>query len=111
MKRTIKRLALIYIFWTAIWYLVFQFILKPVLNNTLVILSFLLVSFTFLVKDYIDVVGKNNNWPFPGWWDHAPLSVMITVFYYNVYTPLILFSLIDAVIDIWDDLRNLGAYT
>jgi hypothetical protein len=106
MKRTKKRLFAIYIFWTIIWYLIFQFILNPYLNNTLIILSFLLISFTFLVKDYIDVAGKFKNWPFPKWWDHAPLSVMITIFYYNVYTPLILFSLIDAVIDIWDDFKK-----
>jgi len=31
---------------------------------------------------------------------------MITIFYYDVYTPLILFSLIDAVIDIWDDFKK-----
>lgn len=107
MKRTKKRLILIYIFWTVVWYLIFQFILKPHLGNTIVILSFLLITFIFLTKDYIDIAGKNNNWPWPSWWDHAPLSVMITIFYYNVYTPLILFSIIDAVIDIWDDLRKL----
>ncbi|HJO14429.1 MAG TPA: hypothetical protein QGG70_00050 [Candidatus Pacearchaeota archaeon] len=108
MKRTKKRLFSIYIFWTIIWYLIFQFILKSHLNNTSIILSFLLISFTFLVKDYIDVAGKFKNWPFPKWWDHAPLSVMITIFYYNVYTPLILFSLIDAVIDIWDDFKKVS---
>jgi hypothetical protein len=108
MNRTKKRLFLIYIFWTIIWYLIFQFILKPYLNNTLIILSFLLISFTFLVKDYIDVTEKFKNWPFSNWWDHAPLSVMITIFYYNVYTPLILFSLIDAVIDIWDDFKKVS---
>ena len=108
MKRTKKRLFSIYIFWTIIWYLIFQFILKPYLNNTLIILSFLLISFTFLVKDYIAVTEKFKNWPFSNWWDHAPLSVMITIFYYNVYTPLILFSLIDAVIDIWDDFKKVS---
>lgn len=108
MKRTKKRLFSIYIFWTIIWYLIFQFILKLYLNNTLIILSFLLISFTFLVKDYIDVTEKFKNWPFSNWWDHAPLSVMITIFYYNVYTPLILFSLIDAVIDIWDDFKKVS---
>jgi len=107
MKRTKKRLLLIYTFWTIAWYLIFQFILKPVLGNSLVVLSFLLITFTFLVKDYIDIGGKYNNWPWPNLWDHAPLSVMITIFYYNVYTPLILFSLIDAVIDIFDDLKKL----
>ena len=106
MKRTKKRLFVIYLFWTVVWYLVFQFVLLDHLSDTIIILSFLLVCFTFLVKDYIDITGKFNNWPWPGWWDHAPLSVMITVFYYNVYTPLILFSLIDAVIDIWDDFRK-----
>ena len=108
MNRTKKRLFLIYIFWTIIWYLIFQFILKPYLNKTSIILSFLLISFTFLVKDYIDVTEKFKNWPFSNWWDHAPLSVMITIFYYNVYTPLILFSLIDAVIDIWDDFKKVS---
>ena len=108
MKRTKKRLFSIYIFWTIIWYLIFQFILKPYLNNASIILSFLLISFTFLVKDYIDVTEKFKNWPFSNWWDHAPLSVMITIFYYNVYTPLILFSLIDAVIDIWDDFKKVS---
>ena len=106
MKRTKKRLLLIYIIWAAIWYLIFQFILKPHLNNPLTILPFLLISFIFLVKDYIDITGKNDNWPWPSWWDHAPLSAMITIFYYNVYTPLILFSLLDAVIDVWDDLKK-----
>ena len=106
MKRSKKRLFVIYTVWAIIWFLIFQFILKPHLNDTIIILSFLLVCFIFLTKDYIDVTGKFNSWPWPGWWDHAPLSVMITVFYYNVYTPLILFSLIDAVIDIWDDFRK-----
>lgn len=107
MKTTKKRLILIYIVWAAIWYLIFQFILKPVLGNTVVILSFLLITFIFLTKDYIDVAGNYKRRPFPDWWDHAPLAVMITIFYYNVYTPLILFSLIDAVIDIWDDFRKI----
>lgn len=106
MKTTKKRIWLIYIVWTIIWYLVFKIILKPVLGNTLVILSFLLITFIFLTKDYIDVAGKHKRWPFPNYWDHAPLSIVITIFYYNIYTPLILFSLTDAVIDIWDDLKK-----
>ena len=107
MKRTKKRLFRIYIFWTLVWYLVFQFLFKPILGNTIVILSFLLVTFIFLVKDYIEVAEKNNIWPWSKWFDHAPLSVMITIFYYNIYTPVILFSLIDAVINIWNDFRKI----
>jgi len=107
MKRTKKRIFTIYIFWTVVWYLIFQFILKPHLENTIVILSFLLILFIFLTKDYIDVLGKHKNWPFPRLWDHAPLSIIITIFYYNVYTPLILFSITDAVIDIWNDFKEI----
>jgi hypothetical protein len=103
MKRTKKRLYGIYAFWLVVWYLVFKFVLMDYLEDSIVILAFLLISFTFLVKDYIDVGGKQDSWPFSNYWDHAPLSIMITVFYYSVYTPLILFSLIDAVVDVWDD--------
>lgn len=105
MKRTKKRTIIIYIIWIAIWTLIFQFLLKAYLDNTIVILSFLLITFIFLTKDYIDISAKNKNWPFQKYWDHAPISFMITIYYYNVFNPIILFSILDTVINVWYDFK------
>lgn len=97
MKKTKKILIICYLLLLIFWFLVFELILKNYLN--IIILPILLIIWTFLVKDYVYITYKNKKFDY--FFLQAPLSIIITIYYYNIYTPMIIFPITEAVINIW----------
>ena len=97
MRKTKKILIIAYLLLLIFWFLIFEFIIKIYLN--IIILPILLIIWTFLVKDYIYITYKNKKLDY--FFLQAPFSVITTVYYYNLYTPMIIFSITEAVINVW----------
>lgn len=97
MIKTKKILIVSYLLLLISWFLVFELILEHYLN--IIILPMLLIMWTFLVKDYVYITYKNKKFDFL--FLQAPLSIIATIYYYNLYTPMIIFSITEAVINIW----------
>jgi len=106
-RRTILRLVIIYLVWAIIWYFTFEFIIKNFITSRILLICFFVIVLGLLYKDYYDIKNKKFPYPFPDYFDHAPFSVILALYYLPINPLLSFLAGLDAVLDFIDDLSKL----
>lgn len=104
MGRELRQLVFIYVGWVVVW-TIFFFLMSPYLEGLVWI--FLAVSILFIIKDILDMAMQWDPWPLPDYFDHAPFSILLALFYINVNPIVSIVAGIDFLLDFIDDIMKL----
>ncbi|HDH07132.1 MAG TPA: hypothetical protein ENF87_02060 [Thermoproteales archaeon] len=95
-SRKARRRLKYYIIWTPLWILIILVL------STLNILFIFVIQIAFLIKDILDILSKRDL--APEYFEHLPYSLGVAALLGTINPLLLLLSLLDAVIDAYEDL-------